>query len=335
MDARPVAVFALQPELIDDIFPGPLLDRLRQQVDCAPTAVLTTLDTVAGRTLLAGADVLITGWGCPRLDAAALTHAPRLRAAIHAAGSVKGHTTPELFAAGVLVSSAVEANARPVAEFTVAAAVLASKRSFRHAADYRAGGVAPGYSAGEDSGLYGSTVGIIGASRIGRLVLGMLAEHGVRRLVHDPYLSTAEARELGAEPVDLDTLCRLSDVVSVHAPELPATRHMIDDRRLGLMRDGAILINTARGSLVDTGALVRHCEAGRLDAVLDVTDPEPLPTGHPLLGLPNVLCTPHLAGTRGRELRRFGDFVVSEVERLVAGVPLLGLVDPAELSRLA
>lgn len=333
MGSRPVAVFALHPHLIADIFPADLLARLATTVDIDPDAVVTDVET--GRDLLGTADILLTGWGCPRLDAAALAYAPRLRAAIHAAGSVKQHTTPELFASGVVVSSAVEVNARPVAEYTVAAMVLASKRSFRQATAYRAGSAEHGYVPGEDSGLAGSTVGIVGASRIGRLVLRMLAGYDVECLVHDPYLDAAEASRLGAEPVDLDTLCRRSDVVSLHAPDLPETYRMMDGRRLGLLRDGAILVNTARGALVDTDALAEHCAAGRLDAVLDVTDPEPLPAGHRLFALGNVLITPHLAGTRGRELRRFGEFVVGEVERLVAGQPLLGRVDPADLSRIA
>lgn len=332
---RPVAVFALHPHLISEIFPAEVLDRLQRSVTCDPTAALTEVATPTGRRLLRQADILLSGWGCPLLDADAVRLAPRLRAAIHAAGSVKGHVTPELFAAGVMVSSAAGVNARPVAEFTVASIVLAARRTFVHAAAYRAGRPAQGYLPGDRSGLCGSTIGVIGASRTGRLVLELLADYDVHCLVHDPYVQPAELRALGAEPADLDTLCRQSDVVTVHAPELPETRQLIDAGRLAQMRDGAVLINTARGSLVDTEALTEHCAAGRLDAVLDVTDPEPLPADHRLLTLPNVLVTPHLAGSRGRELRRFGEFVTAEVERLLAGRPLLGLVEPGDLPRLA
>lgn len=334
MGSRPVAVFALYQHLVADIFPDDLLARLDAVVDLDPTVVLTDVD--AGRDLLRTADILLTGWGCPRLDAAALADAPNLRAAIHAAGSVKHHATPELFAAGVTVSSAAEVNVRPVAEYTVAAIVLAAKRTVQRAAAYRDGSGRPGeYPTGEDSGLYGNTIGVVGASRIGRVVLRMLAGYDVDCLVYDPYLTEDDARELGAEPVDLDTLCRRSDIVTLHAPDLPETYRMVDARRIGMLRDGAILINTARGALVDTEALVPHCVTGRIDAVLDVTDPEPLPAGHPLLELDNVLVTPHLAGNRGRELRRFGEFAVSEVERLVSGQPLRGRVDPADLARMA
>lgn len=333
MSERPVAVLAMRDDLVGQIFPDPVLARLTDVVDCDPTAIFTA--AAEPPPALAAAQILLTGWESPRLDAAVLAAAPQLRLVVHAAGSVKQLTTPELFAAGVTVSSAVAVNARPVAEFTVASIVLATRRVFRYAADYRDGISRHGYPVGEDTGLYGLTVGIVGASQIGRLVLQMLADHGVELLVYDPFLTPDQAESLGATAVDLDTLCRRSDVVTVHAPALPETYRMIDERRLGLLRDGAVLVNTARGALVDTDALASHCATGRIDAVLDVTDPEPLPVGHPLLELPNVLVTPHLAGTRGRELRRFGEFVVSEVQRWLADEPLLGRVDPATLSRSA
>jgi phosphoglycerate dehydrogenase-like enzyme len=166
-------------------------------------------------------------------------------------------------------------------------------------------------------------------------VIARLLEAGYRVLVSDPYLDQAHAAGLGAEPVDLDELCRRSDVLTLHAPQLPETNRLIDERRLALMPDGAILINTARGSLVDSDALARACATGRIDACLDVTDPEPLPAGHPLIGLPNVWITPHVAGAQGTEVRRLGEFAVAEVERFVAGEPLLGAVRADQLAVLA
>ncbi|UBU16271.1 NAD(P)-dependent oxidoreductase [Nonomuraea gerenzanensis] len=150
---------------------------------------------------------------------------------------------------------------------------------------------------GDGTGLHDCTVGGIGASRIGRLVLQRLLAFDVRVLLSDPTLTPAEAALLGAEAVEPDELCRRSDPVTVHAPALPETHHLLDRRRLALLPDRAVLVNTARGSLVDTGALTGECVSGRLSAVLDVTDPEPLPAGHPLFELPNVLITPHLPYT--------------------------------------
>jgi phosphoglycerate dehydrogenase-like enzyme len=154
-------------------------------------------------------------------------------------------------------------------------------------------------------------------------------------LISDPYLTADEARALGTELVDNDTLFRRSDILSVHAPLLPETIGLVDARLLGLLRDGSVLINTARGKIIDSEALVRECASGRIDAVLDVTDPEPLPPDSPLLDLPNVFVTPHVAGAVGNEIARLGELAVSELERLAAGQPLLHAVSATDLGRLA
>ncbi|MGB8939446.1 MAG: NAD(P)-dependent oxidoreductase, partial [Streptomyces sp.] len=189
----------------------------------------------------------------------------------------------------------------------------------------------------ERTGGDARTIGIIGASRIGRGVIAALraSDVGWRVLLTDPYVTAEEAAGLGVELVDLSELCRRSSIVSVHAPQLPETRGMVSEEMLKLIPDGGTVINTARGSLVDTEALARECGAGRLDAFLDVTDPEPLPAGHPLLVLPNVLVTPHVAGAQGSEVRRLGEFAVGEVERVLAGAPLRGRLLREELARLA
>lgn len=333
MPGRPVAVLAMQP--LPDLLPPDLLDRLRALTQLEPGPALTSFRTEVARIALGRAEVLVTGWGCPRIDSAVLTAAPRLQAVIHAAGSVKQHVDPAVFDRGVTVSSAAQANAVPVAEYTVAAMVFAAKRVLTRARWYAEDRAAGDWSSGAGTGLYGRTIGIIGASRTGRLVLDRLRAFDVRLLVADPYLTPVQATGLGAELVDIDQLCRDSDLVSIHAPALPETRHLLDARRLGLLRDGATLVNTARGSVVDTEALTKHCATGRIAAVLDVTDPEPLPADHALLRLPNVLATPHLAGSQGYDLRRLGEFAVAEIARFIDGEPLHGAVSAADLPRIA
>jgi phosphoglycerate dehydrogenase-like enzyme len=310
------------------------MNRLARLVDVDPRLSITSFEQPEAAQALSRAEILVSGWGCPRVDAEVLGRAPKLRACIHAAGSVKKHLDPVVFERGLIVSSAAAANAVPVAEYTLAALVLGAKQMFARARAYAENprDFAATDPLRTDSGLMGCTVGVIGASRIGRLVLERLHLFEVTTLLHDPYLSPDDARRLGAELVDLDTLCRRSDLVTIHAPALPETRHLIDAHRLGLLRDGAVLINTARGVLVDTEALTRHCERGRISAVLDVTDPEPLPTSHPLLRLPNVFVTPHIAGAQGRELRRLGEFATAEVGRLLRGEPLLGAVQAHHLT---
>jgi len=333
-------LLAFGADLRDQLLAPDLLARLGTLVSIDPDVVISDYASPEVRPVLAQTEVLVTGWRAPALDVAALAAAPRLKLVVHAAGSVKeAGICPQVWQRGVVVSSAASINAIPVAQYAVSAILLAGKRAFQLAADY-ASGQFPSHLSDLDVGNARRTVGIVGASRIGRLVLAQLARHDFRLLVSDPYLTSQQARDLDAELVDLDELLARSDVVTLHVPLLDQTRRLIDDRRLGLMRSGAVLVNTGRGALVDTEALTRHCSGfagrdGRIDAVLDVTDPEPLPAGHPLLSLRNVFVTPHVAGALGSEIRRLGEFAVDEIDRWLRGVPLRGEVQVEDLARIA
>jgi phosphoglycerate dehydrogenase-like enzyme len=307
------------------------LDRVAQVLRVGPGAAFLADPEI--RDALGEVDVLLTGWGCPAISPEVLAAAPKLQAIIHAAGSVKGFVDPAVFDRGIQVSSAVVANALPVAEFTVATIILSGKRAFRLGAEYKATKHRPDPS--NVPGNYGSTVGLLGASRIGRMVAERLRAFDLEVLISDPYLSEAEASELGAELVELDALFSRSDILSVHAPLLPETVGLVDARLLGLLRDGSVLINTARGRIIDAAALEKECRSGRIDAVLDVTDPEPLPPDSPLLELPNVFLTPHLAGAVGNEVARLGELAVGEVERFAAGAPLLHSITATDFGRIA
>ncbi|GAA1118957.1 hydroxyacid dehydrogenase [Kribbella jejuensis] len=284
---------------------------------------------------LAAAEVLLTGWGCPRITGDVLDAAPKLRAIVHAAGTVKTFVDPVVFERGVEVSSAAAANAIPVAEFTVAAVVLAAKRAFRHRDWYRGSGFKRPLPGAPILGTLGTTVGVLGASRIGRQVIERLRSLDVDVLVSDPYLSRAQAVALGARWCALPELFAASDIVTVHAPLLPETRGLVTAELLAAMPDGGVLVNTARGPVVDHVALEQECVSGRLDAVLDVTDPEPLPPDSPMLRLPNVFITPHLAGAMGNESTRLGDAAVAELERLATGHPLAHGIHRDDLGRIA
>jgi phosphoglycerate dehydrogenase-like enzyme len=330
--ARPVGLLAMSRSMASAVLPEDLLRRLADTLCLVRTEPIEGFDAPAARADLARVEILVTGWSCPPLTAEVLDAAPRLRAVVHAAGTIKAHVGPEVFARGIAVSSAADANAEPVVDFTLAVVTLAGKGAFGLARAYAAGRYAP---FGERRGNDGRVVGVVGASRIGGRVIARLLAAGYRVLVADPHLDPVRAAELGAELTDLDDLCRRCDVLTLHAPQLPETYHLLDERRLALLPDGAVVINTARGSLVDSGALAAACANGRIDACLDVTDPEPLPPDHPLFALPNVWITPHLAGVQGGEVRRLGEFAVAEVERFVAGEPLLGAVRADQLALLA
>ncbi|MFD3455007.1 hydroxyacid dehydrogenase [Streptomyces sp. NPDC058691] len=320
----------------DAVFDARAMEGLARVARFEPGLLVEDFAAPVAQEALAAAEVLLTGWGCPPLDEGALARMPRLRLVAHAAGTVRHHVTGAVWSRGVLVSTAAAANALPVAEYTVAAVLLSNKRVLDAARAYReTRGDIGAFDALAGAGNYRRTVGVVGASRIGRRVLELLRPYDLRLLVHDPYLDPAGAAALGVESVGLDQLCRASDVVSIHAPELPETRHLFDAARLALLRDGATLVNTARGSLVDTAALTAELVTGRLHAVLDVTDPEPLPADSPLWDLPNVLLTPHVAGSLGTELARLADTAIDEIRRYARGVPLEHAVRAEDLERSA
>lgn len=317
-------------------------DELRARLSAAAdvqldeSKILTDFQAPAAAAALADAEVLFTCWGCPRLDAEALAKAPKLRALVHGAGTVKGIVTDACWERGLQVSSAVAANAVPVAEYTVAMIVLAGKHAYAAQAAYKNSASRRGWAAEFTTlGNYRTTVGLVGASRVGRRVIELLRSYDMTVLLHDPTISAAEAADLGVTAAGLDELVSRSDVVSIHAPDIPATHDMFDARLLSLMKDGATLINTARGRLVDTDALTAELATGRISAVLDVTHPEPLPADSPLFTMPNVVLTPHIAGSLGNEVLRMGALAVSEVERYAQGLPFAYPVRPDQLAILA
>ncbi|GIH19371.1 hydroxyacid dehydrogenase [Rugosimonospora africana] len=320
MTPRPRARAAMSPDAFELLFDDNRRERFRLLADVPELMLLPTLHDVAEEQL-AEVEVLITSWGASRLDAELLGRMPRLRAVFHAAGSVRSLVSDAFWARDIRLTSAADANSIPVAEFALAAILFAGKRAL-----FSGKSTTSPEREWDDRlrahrlGNLDRTIGIVGFSRVGRRTVELLRRFdGFEILVADPYADAAAVSAAGATVVSLDELLPQVDVLSLHAPELPATRHLIAAAQLAALRDGATVLNTARGSLLDHDALLRECRSGRLDAVLDVTDPEPLPDSSELLTLPNVFITPHLAGSLGREARRLTDAALSELEAFVAG----------------
>jgi phosphoglycerate dehydrogenase-like enzyme len=330
---RDRVVVCVPPELRAQFFTDAVWRRL------ADAAELTVLDEHRDRTALAaalpGARALVTAWGAPRLDAGLLAVADRLELLAHTGSAVAPYVTEDAFQRGVRVTQAGDAMARPVAEVALAftLALLHRIHRFDHAmrrgADWESAGQAP-----PRHELGASAVGVIGASRTGRAYIELVRAFGARVSVTDPFLSEADAAELGVRLLPLDELLRTSRVVAVHAPATEATRRMLGAPQLALLPDGAGLVNTARSWLVDEDALLAEVRGGRIDAALDVFDAEPLPAGHPFRQLPNVLLTPHQAAGTAECRERLGESAVTEVLRLLAGEEPLHPVDATALTRL-
>jgi phosphoglycerate dehydrogenase-like enzyme len=166
-------------------------------------------------------------------------------------------------------------------------------------------------------------------------VIELLAPFDLDVLLFDPYVTPDDEIAARARLVGLDELFERSSIVTVHAPLLPETIGMIGADQLGRLAPYSTVINTARGPIIDHGALEEAIKAGPIRAILDVTAPEPLPDGHPLRGLPGVVITPHLAGAQGNELRRLGASALREIELFTAGSPAAHPVEKAELAATA
>ena len=329
---RPVVVLCmwgdLAPHLLDEHLP-----RLRAIADITDAVPLERFDDDRADALLGSAEVLLTGWLCPPLTVDVLDRAPNLALVAHAAGTVKDHVTRDVWERGVRVTTAATANAVPVAEFSLAAILFANKHVFASRERFRKRRtemLLPG-----TAGNRNKTIGIVGASRVGRHLIELLRPFDLDIIVSDPLLTPAEAGALGVELASLQELLDRSDVVSLHVPAVPSTKHMIGATELARMRDGATLINTARGSVVDHDALAAELQTRRLNAVLDVTEPEPLPEDSPLFDMPNVFLTPHIAGAAGSEIPRLAEMAIDEIERWSRGEPLQHEVLATDWDRIA
>ncbi|MBS0198248.1 MAG: hydroxyacid dehydrogenase [Planctomycetes bacterium] len=286
----------------------------------------------------ASADLLVTGWKTPPLTDAMLDMAPKLGGILHAAGSTRHLLPPSVWSRGLRIASARESLAVGVAETTLGLIIAGLKGFFPAARHVREGGWlidadrVQGHKIRE---MYQSTIGLIGLSKTARHLLRLLKQFEVKVLATDPYVKADEVERLGATKVELDELMASSDVVSLHAPALPETRHMLGRSQFSLMRDGAIFVNTARGMIVDEDALSAELRTGRIWALLDVTDPEPPARDHPFRTLPNVVLLPHIAGAVGTGCRRLGRSTVDQILEFAAGLPMHGEISAQEWTILA
>lgn len=327
---------AMPDHLVDRFFTPELKQRLNGvgAVHYCPPLTEPLSDGVRAR--LADTEILVTGWGTGQVSDEVLAAAPNLQAIIHTAGTVRRIVTQSCYARDIVVSSQAWANALPVAEYALATILLSARGAFATQMRYRMGRSACDVQtelAGQ--GSYGRRVGIIGASNIGRKVLDYLKPFDLHPVLADPTLGPSDAAALGVELLTLDELFKTCDIVSLHAPLLDSTRHMIGPEQLALLPDGGTFINTARGAIVDQDALLDELRSGRINAVLDVTDPEVPAHDSALWDLPNLMLTPHIAGSLGNELNRLGESAVAEVERVARGASLAHPVSSSAFDLLA
>lgn len=228
-----------------------------------------------------------------RWDAERFAAHPRLRVVSRSGIGYDNVDVEAADEAGVVVCNAPDAPTVSTAEHTLALLLAACRDLPTMTARSAQGLGAPAMVSALE--LDGSTLGLVGLGRIGRRVAVAAQALGMSVIAHDPFVSPGPA---GVEMVDLAAIWSRSHVISLHAPATPETRHLIGHETIASMRRGVRIVNCARGSLIDQDALVAALDSGQVaGAGLDVTDPEPLPVGHPLLGRPDVIVTPHVASS--------------------------------------
>lgn len=285
--------------------------------------------------LLAEAEVIFSGWGAPLMDERFLAAASRLRAVFYAAGTTGYFTSEAFWDREITLSSSYAANALPVAEYALGAILLGLRNFWSYSALAHRGADWPGTDAPMPGG-FRSTVALIGCGMIARRLISLLKPFDLRVLVYDPFLDDYEAAKLGVDRCTLEDAFRLGDVVSLHAPNKTETQGIIGRDHFMAMRRRATFINTARGPIIREADLIEALSLRPdLTAILDVCVQEPPPPGSPLLTTPNLILTPHIAGSHAGELRRLGRYMVDELERYIRDQALRWRITRELSARLA
>ncbi len=269
--------------------------------------------------LIKNVDGCITGWGTGAFNPGMLNLAPQLKIISHTAGSIKvmlKNVRDEIKKRDIIVTNATVSLGMGVAEFALGLMLMTMKRAWWLRELVTKGKWKVEEEIRKTCEPYGAVVGVIGASKVGRHFIKLLKNFELKKiLVYDPYLTEADADNLGVEKVGLEELMSRSDVVSVHAPSTEQTKNMLNKTNLKLLKDGAVVINTARGAIVNEQDLTDELKTGRIIACLDVTEPEPPKPDSLLRTLPNVILTPHIAGAVHQNRLRNGKHIVDDLER--------------------
>lgn len=281
-----------------------------------------------------GSTVIVTSWDSPRIDEKILDLCPDLKAVIHAAGSIKPVISDAFIERKIRITNSAVAIGEGVAETALGFAISACKGFYTLNEDTKNGLWQENIKT-KVKDFYDIKVGVISGGAVGRHMVKLLKNFHVDILMYDPVLSAEAIQAIGAEKVSLETLMSECDVVSVHAPSIPATDNMLNASNLCLLQDGAVLINTSRGSVINEQDLIAELEKGRFFACIDVTQTEPPAKDNKLRSLPNVVLTPHIAGTATNGLRRVALHVCEEIERLLGGEKMRTEVNLADLAKMA
>lgn len=312
-------LYLMNRDRFEDVYNPQVRARIEELVDIyAPLQTRESIKENPG--VLEQARVIFSGWGMVKMDEEFLLNAPNLDIVFYAAGTVKYFVTDASWRKGVRVTSAAAANGIPVAEFTFAQIVLSLKRAWYFADKLKSERT---WKRDRVPGCYGTTVGVVSLGVIGKMVCEKLKSLDVNVIAYDPFAPKQLEKELNISLCSLEEVFALSDVVTLHTPWLKETENMIDGRLFRLMKKNSTFINTARGAVVNEKEMIEVLkERQDIYALLDVTYPEPPETDSPLYELPNVILTPHIAGSLDAECGRMGEYMLEELKLYMKGMPL-------------
>jgi len=272
-------------------------------------------------------DVCICGWFTARLDENVLKNANRLKVVAYTAGSVAGIVSDTLFERGIKVLSGNTFFGQSVAEGVIAYTLCALRDLPYYNKSMKDGG----WRTTEffNQGLLDQTVGLVGFGMTTKFVINMLKPFNCKIKVFSNSMTDEACAEYGVQRASLEEIFSTCRIVSIHTAKRPDTYHMINKKLLQMLPDGALIVNTARGSIIDEEAMIEELETGRIKAALDVFEVEPLPVDSKLRSLSNVLLIPHMAGPTIDRRRYCTNGVLDDVERFYKGEPLKYEIDKA------
>lgn len=327
-------VFLYPVSYQEGIFSEKYQERLRSQFDFVLYDREDYDDRAHVLEVVKGANVIITSWGSPAIDQEIMDVCPDLELVCHAAGTPKPIITEAMIAKNIPCTYSAIALGEGVAETALGFAISACKHFYTLNADTH-NGLWKQNAKKTVVDFYDITVGVISGGFVGRHFIKLLQNFNVDVLLYDPTMTAEQVAALGATKAELNEMLSKSDVISVHAPSIPATHKMLNASNLPLIKDGAILINTSRGAIFDEPALIEELKKNRFFACIDVTDPEPPALDNPMRTMDNVVLTPHIAGALTNGKARIAKHVCEEIERFYTDGTLRTGVNYAYLDKMA
>lgn len=278
------------------------------------------LEPAVLRDALVDVDVCVAGWGCPRFDEFTLEKANKLKLVAYTAGSVSAVVSDEMYARGIRIVSGNEVFARTVAEGTVAQMMY----SLRHFARYDMRVCHWKDASYYNESLWEQRIGIVGYGAISRNLINMLKLFNAKIKLFSRHMTEEQAAALGVQKASLEEIFATCRVISLNTAKSPENHHLVNDELLNLMEQDAILVNTARGDLIDEKALAKHLHSGHIRAALDVYAAEPPADDHPFWSVPadRLHMMPHMGGPTIDQRPAAARFVFEDIQRLQNGEPL-------------